>query len=179
MRLWTVFGVCVAVAASAVTLARPDPVRAQTVYAYPLAGQSEEQQGRDRWECHSWSVQQTGYDPSQPIQAAQPSYSAPPPSSSSQPSVLGTAARGAAGGAVIGAIAGNAGKGAAIGAATTTLFGGVKRNNAKKQEQAWQQQQQAQAQQAQQQAQQDNQAQTQNYNRAYASCMQARQYQVN
>jgi hypothetical protein len=33
------------------------------VYAYPRNGQSEEQQSRDRYECHRWAADQTGFDP--------------------------------------------------------------------------------------------------------------------
>ncbi|WP_201768384.1 hypothetical protein [Stutzerimonas azotifigens] len=33
------------------------------VIAYPAQGQSVEQQGRDRYECHSWAVGQSGFDP--------------------------------------------------------------------------------------------------------------------
>lgn len=35
-------------------------------YVYPERGQSAEQQAKDRYECHSWAVGQTGFDPSQP-----------------------------------------------------------------------------------------------------------------
>lgn len=35
-------------------------------FIYPKKGQSEKQQADDRYQCHSWSVKQTGYDPSQP-----------------------------------------------------------------------------------------------------------------
>ena len=31
--------------------------------AYPAGGQSEEQQGRDRYECHLWASSETGFDP--------------------------------------------------------------------------------------------------------------------
>jgi hypothetical protein len=33
------------------------------IYAYPRNGQSGEQQQRDKFECHQWAVQQTGFDP--------------------------------------------------------------------------------------------------------------------
>ena len=33
--------------------------------AYPKNGQTEEQQGRDKFECHRWAVSQTGFDPTQ------------------------------------------------------------------------------------------------------------------
>ena len=42
----------------------PTSAMAQSqVFAYPSVGQSEEQQSRDRFECHQWSVSQTGFDP--------------------------------------------------------------------------------------------------------------------
>jgi len=34
-------------------------------FMYPRNGQGTDQQARDRYECHSWAVQQTGFDPSQ------------------------------------------------------------------------------------------------------------------
>jgi len=37
---------------------------AQDIYIYPAKGQSQSQQDRDRYECHSWAVKQTGFDPS-------------------------------------------------------------------------------------------------------------------
>jgi hypothetical protein len=33
--------------------------------AYPKTGQSQEQQGKDKFECHRWAVGQTGFDPTQ------------------------------------------------------------------------------------------------------------------
>jgi hypothetical protein len=33
--------------------------------AYPKNGQSQEQQGKDKYECHHWAAGQTGFDPSQ------------------------------------------------------------------------------------------------------------------
>ena len=38
-------------------------VASYEVIAYPASGQSVEQQGRDRYECHSWAVGQSGFDP--------------------------------------------------------------------------------------------------------------------
>lgn len=32
---------------------------------YPKSGQSQEQQGKDTFECHRWAVGQTGFDPTQ------------------------------------------------------------------------------------------------------------------
>ena len=52
-----------------------------TVYAYPQQGQSPDQQSRDRYECTTWAVNQTGFDPSAPN--VPPQYrvvaSGPPP----------------------------------------------------------------------------------------------------
>src|SRR5688572_25580645 len=116
---------------------------AQNVFVYPQKGQSPQQQQRDRFECHQWAVQQSGFDPTAPQQAQAPPP--PPPSSTAPlggPSALRGGARGAAVGAVGGAIAGDAGKGAAVGAATGALFGGMRKAD---QQAAYQQQQQAHA----------------------------------
>jgi hypothetical protein len=153
-RLWGL-ALCFAAALSA------GPVIAAQLYIYPNKGQSQEQQSRDRDECHLWAVQQTGYDPTR-AQATQ----APPP-----PPPRGGAIRGAAGGAAVGAIggaiAGDAGTGAAVGAATGGLIGGVR------QRQQTKQQQQAQAQQTAQQS-----AAAQNYQRALSACLSGRGYTV-
>ena len=182
MKAWIVLGVGVSLGLAGETLA--PPAAAQTIYAYPTAGQSSEQQQRDQFECHNWSVQQTGFDPQRPPPPPQTAYTAPPPQQSSgvfgvgQGAPINDAAKGAAGGAIIGAIAGDAGKGAAIGAVTTTLFGGIKRRNRQQQEQQWQQQQYQQQQYQQQQYDQQVQQMSHNFYRAYAACMSARQYQV-
>lgn len=127
----------------------------QQPFAYPNAGQTEAQQGQDRYECHQWSVAQTGFDPSSapplpPQQAAAP----PPPAprsgySDQQPrqqrrggllgignggmfqggGMLGDAATGAALGAAGGALAGDAGEGAAIGALASTVLGAFSRSS--------------------------------------------------
>ncbi|MEJ0039164.1 MAG: glycine zipper 2TM domain-containing protein [Gammaproteobacteria bacterium] len=34
------------------------------IYSYPAQGQTAEQQGRDRYECHMWAVRQSAFDPS-------------------------------------------------------------------------------------------------------------------
>jgi hypothetical protein len=130
-------------------------------YIYPSKGQSPEQQNRDRYECHTWAVQQTGFDPTRPQTAQAPS--APPPGA---PIVKG-AARGAAVGAVGGAIAGDAGRGAAAGAAMGGLLGGMKRMDQAKahsQQEAQQQNINAQQQAA--------------YNRALGACLEGRGYTV-
>lgn len=35
----------------------------EQLFTYPKNGQDEKQQADDRYECHVWAVQQTGYDP--------------------------------------------------------------------------------------------------------------------
>jgi hypothetical protein len=128
---------------------------------YPAKGQSKDQQSKDRYECHTWAVQETGFDPTVP-QSAQ--AQAPPPQGGQ---VVRGAAGGAAIGAVGGAIAGDAGKGAAIGAASGALIGGMRKNS---QNRAYQEQQ-AQAQSA------ANQRYAE-YERALSACMTGRGYSV-
>jgi len=135
---------------------------AQNLMIYPARGQDQQTQDRDRFECHSWAVQQTGFDPTRASAAPGP---APPPAG---PGLLRGAARGAAVGAVGGAIAGDAGRGAAIGAGTGAMIGGIRRAD---QNARFQQQQQAQAS--------ANSAQLNAYNRAMAACLQGRGYTVN
>jgi hypothetical protein len=112
------------------------PAGAQEIMAYPTKGQSAEQQKQDRYECHVWASEQSGYDPTKgppPAQAAPAAAPPPPAPAPQQPGVARTAARGAAVGAVGGAIAGDAGKGAAIGAASGALIGGMRRRDQRQQ----------------------------------------------
>ncbi|MEJ2133433.1 MAG: hypothetical protein P8Y95_17810 [Gammaproteobacteria bacterium] len=39
---------------------------AAELFVYPKEGQSVAQQGTDRYECHTWAVDQTGFDPVKP-----------------------------------------------------------------------------------------------------------------
>lgn len=136
-------------------------VRAQDLFIYPAKGQSQEQQDKDRYECHSWAVQQTGFDPTRPSTTYAPAPQAP------QGGMLKGAMRGATVGVVGGAIGGDAGKGAAIGAASGALIGGMRRND-------YARQQQYQAQQATN----YDAAGRDNYNRAMGACLQGRGYSV-
>ena len=131
------------------------------LFIYPQRGQSAQQQQQDRFECHQWAVQQTGFDPT--MAAGMPPPAAPAPTSSA----LGGAARGAAIGAIGGAIGGNAGRGAAIGAGTGALFGQMRRNDQIRNAEAQQWSQ----------GQQMNQ-QRDAYNRALAACLSGRGYTV-
>jgi hypothetical protein len=42
------------------------PEESEELFVYPREGQSEEKQARDRYECHRWVFEQTGFDPSLP-----------------------------------------------------------------------------------------------------------------
>lgn len=136
-------------------------------YVYPDRGQSPQQQELDRGQCHSWAVQQTGFDPANPRVAMAP----PPPSHEPTASPIRGAVGGAALGAAGGAIAGDAGKGAAIGAGVGLLFGGMRRARQVEEQQYAQQQYEMQ---------QDNAlAQAKgNYDRAFGACMGGRGYTV-
>jgi len=147
--------------------------RAQDIYIYPAKEQSQTQQDRDRYECHSWSVKQTGFDPSR----SQAVASDPSPASNqplpAQGHIVRGAGRGAALGAVGGAITGNAGTGAAAGAAMGGLAGGMRRRQQKLQQNQQQQQATSQA------TANSQQSQRNAYNRAMAACLTVRGYTVN
>ena len=170
-RRWSAVGIAFAMVTISVLLLAGSS-RAQDIYAYPAKGQTQAQQDRDRYECHSWAVKQTGFDPSKiPGRRSdtRPVSSQPPPP---QGQVVKGAARGAALGAVGGAITGNAGTGAAAGAAMGGLAGGMRRR-----QQAVQQSSQQQA--AAQSAANSQQNQRNAYQRAMAACLNGRGYTVN
>jgi Glycine zipper len=159
--------------------ARPALAQTGNMFIYPARGQSQAQQNQDRYECHSWAVQQTGFDPTRTAPAAAPP---PPPTTQYQPSrrhVLRGAGGGAALGAIGGAIAGDAGTGAAAGAAMGGTVGLVRRRRERISH--YEQQQQMQQQYAQQHAahQAAQQGQVATYQRAMAACLQGRGYTVN
>ena len=153
----------------ALILLFPAVVLAQNgqMFIYPKKGQSQAQQDKDRYECHTWAVQQTGFDPSKSYPNNPNAYD-PQPYRASRPHVLQGAGRGAAMGAVGGAIGGNAGKGAAAGAAMGGMAGGFRRMDERRQHENTQQQQaQSQASQA-----------AAGYQRAMAACLDGRGYSV-
>lgn len=51
------------VAAAASQAQATDQTQGTDLFAYPTKGQSADQQKTDRYECHSWAVTQSGYDP--------------------------------------------------------------------------------------------------------------------
>jgi YmgG-like glycine-zipper protein len=97
------------------------PLPDMHVYVYPAAGQDAAQLDRDRYECHLWSVRQTGFDPSVPQVAPHQQVQVvpmPPTGTSTVP--------GAATGAIIGAAVASpyqTGSGALVGAAAGALLG--------------------------------------------------------
>jgi hypothetical protein len=44
----------------------PEANGSEESFVYPKNGQSEEQQATDRYECHRWAVDKTGFDPTRP-----------------------------------------------------------------------------------------------------------------
>jgi hypothetical protein len=98
------------------------PAPTPQIFVYPDNGQSAEQLDRDRYECNSWAVKQSGFDPSQaqvpPHERVQVVGMGPPPGSNTL--------AGAATGAVVGAIISPpraAGGGALIGAVAGAILG--------------------------------------------------------
>ena len=143
------------------------PLLAAGVLVYPANNQNPEQQQRDQGECLSWASQQTGFDPTAPLNASAP----PPPVKAPTTSAGRGLVRGALVGVTVGAITGKAGKGAAIGAGSGALVGGMRRrsqvNNSYAQQEAWANDQALQYQQ-----------QQVDFNRAYGVCLQGRGYTV-
>jgi hypothetical protein len=149
----------------------PPPPSTQVVF-YPKAGQSPEQQDRDRYECYRWSVQQTGFDPAGPQVAPHQRVAVVP---ATPPSV--NTVSGAFTGAVLGAAVSNprsAGGGALIGAIAGGLLGAAAdQGNA---EQARQIQRQLDRGDGQRLAQ--NEQQAVNFRRAMSACLEGRGYTV-
>jgi hypothetical protein len=129
-------------------------------FAYPAKGQSPEQQKKDEGQCHTWAVEQSKYDPTNPPKQA--AAAAPPTTATG--TTPGAGARGAARGAVVGGVMGDAGAGAAAGAVAAR--GQSRRQNT------------AQAQQQQQAATQQDQAGVNAYQKARAVCLEGRGYTV-
>jgi hypothetical protein len=170
LRTGSILLVSAALAACAAPPPRRMVVQEQPVpppiVVYPANGQSPEQLERDRYECHVWAVQQSGFDPSR---------SGVPPGERvvvqpANPPGAGTAV-GAIAGAVLGAaIAGprNAGAGLVLGGITGAAVGSASDANAQAQtnyEQARLDRNAAGAEQG-----------AANYRRAISACLDARGY---
>ena len=132
---------------------------ADELMIFPNADQAPEQQEQDKFACYSWAKDQSDFDPMAP-----PTATEPPPQ---QQAKKGGVGRGLVRGAAVGAVAGDAGKGAAAGAA----IGGMRRQDQKRKEaaarQQWEQEQQR-----------IYAANRNRYNRAYAACLEGKNYTV-
>lgn len=53
------------------------PSAGENVFVYPRNGQSPEQQAKDRYECHRWAADQTGFDPTREGVVVAPAALAP------------------------------------------------------------------------------------------------------
>jgi hypothetical protein len=129
-------------------------------YVYPAKGQNPEQQKADEAACHTWAIQQSGFDPAKP-----PPPPPPQQATTATGTTPGAGARGAARGAVVGeVVGGDAGTGAAVGAVAAR--GQSRRQNAK------------QAEATQQQANANTSAGQAAYGKARAACLEGKGYTV-
>ena len=146
----------------------PPPPPISQVYAYPMHGQSPEQQDRDHYECSTWATQQTGFDPSAPGVPPHDRVvvsSGPPPGTNTAIGAVAGAIIGAAiaprwqeapaalAGAVVGSAIGSTAD-AANAQATHTVVVADRRAAAAQEQQAW------------------------SYRRAISACLDARGYSV-
>lgn len=139
------------------------PANADELMIYPAEGQDQATQDKDKFECYGWAKEQSGFDPMAP-----PTATEPPPQKGAKKGGVG---RGILRGAAVGAII-DGGDGALTGAAAGAAIGGMRRGSQNREEEQerenWEQEQAA------------NYAnQRNNYNRAYAACLQGRGYTVN
>jgi hypothetical protein len=147
-------------------VAAPEPVPAP-IYVYPAAGQTAEQLDRDRYECHQWSVKQSGFDPSRSYPGLRERVevrAGPPPGATTlggavAGAVIGAAIAGphdAAGGAAVGAIAG-----AAVGASAEAAVSSRASNSGRSDQQRRRLE-----------------GRASDYRRAITACLEGRQYTV-
>jgi hypothetical protein len=144
------------------------PVAQTQIIVYPAQGQNPQQLDKDRYECHLWAVQQTGFDPSRPGTPADQRVVVQP----ANPPGSGTAV-GAIAGAILGAaIAGprNAGAGLVLGGVTGAAVGASSDAAAQQQARAEQQ--------AYDQSYAQGQSSSSNYRRAISACLSARGYTI-
>ncbi len=136
---------------------------ADELMIFPNDGQSAEQQEQDKFACYNWAKGESGFDPMAP-----PTATEPPPQQGAQ---KGGAGRGLVRGAAVGGIVGDSSKSARRGAAAGASVGGMRRQDQKQKEaaerQQWEQEQQR------------IYAENRNrYNRAYAACLEGKNYTV-
>lgn len=137
--------------------------QAQELMIFPNGDQTPEKQEEDKFACYGWAKGETGFDPMEVPTATE----TPPQQQAAQGGVGRGAVRGAAVGQIVGGDSDSTWKGAAAGAA----IGGMRRNDQKRKEQ--QAQQQWEQEQAQIYAEKRN-----RYNRAYAACLEGKNYTV-
>ena len=137
---------------------------ASDLIVFPNADQDKEQQQQDEYTCYNWAKGETGFDP-----MAVPTATEPPPQESA--TKKGGAGRGLVRGAAVGQIAGGDSKSTKRGAAAGAAVGGMRRQDQVRKEEAererWEQEQQ--------------QIYVENrnrYNRAFAACMEGKDYTV-
>ena len=148
---------------SLLALAIPGKAVSQDVFIYPQKGQSAEQQDQDKYECYNLAKTNSGFDP-----MAAPTTSSPPPRP--EENIHGVL-KGAPIGAVGGKILGDSKKTTRTAAAAGGLLGGVRQHQHNSREQQrvddWERRE------ASSYANNRN-----NYNRAYAACLEGRGYTV-
>lgn len=152
--------------------AAPPPLPSVTLYFYPIKGQSQEQQDRDRYECYQWAKMKSGYDPGEKQLAPHQRIVVQP----ATPPGADTAA-GAMTGAVIGSILAprhDHGKSMVFGAITGAMLGAA--SEQAKQQQAEQVQQHYDEKDMQRYARLERQAN--DYRRAMTACLEGRGYTV-
>jgi hypothetical protein len=138
----------------------PVAAAADELMIFPNADQTPTEQEQDKFTCYNWAKGESGFDPMAPPTATEP----PPKEEPKRGGIL----RGAARGAVVGGIVDDdAGKGAAAGA----VVGGMRRQDQKRKEaaerQRWEEEQ----------ARLYNENRNR-YNRAYAACLEGKNYTV-
>ena len=159
------------------------PAQAQTqslsatmdVYVFPTTGQDASQQSQDEAACYQWAAQTTGNDPfALQKQAQTQAQQTEQAKAQAQQAGKGAGASGAVKGAAVGALVGeiasdDAGKGAAYGAAAG-MIAGRRRGQAAQQQATQQAEQQGQKTQA------ATGEQIENFKKAFAVCLEAKDY---
>jgi len=136
---------------------------ADELMIFPNVDQTEEQQEEDKFSCYTWAKGESGFDPMAP-----PTATEPPPEPEKKKGGIG---RGLLRGAAVGQIVGGDSDSTAKGAAAGVLVGGMRRQDQKRKEaaerQRWEEEQ--------------ARIYTENrnrYNRAYAACLEGKDYTV-
>ena len=146
------------------------PAWAGDLFVYPAKGQSKDQTEKDKYACYQFAKDQTGFDPMD-----RPTTSTPPPAREKE---TWGAGQGAIGGALlgagVGALAGGkdgAGTGALVGGVGGGAMGHMRRSDQKRREETrqrdWEQRETSRYATG-----------RNNYERAYAACLEGRGYTV-